>query len=142
MENQAILKIPRSFSSVLTPTNLCIASTLIAPLVLLIFLPLETVFILTMLALFGLTIAVFHISKDRDTCRYYWQICKDLLVEQNKTIEAVKKKENKQTTSCKKFIEPPEVIVSISPSSDLTAQTPPSPTLLYRSKRSQSTPDG
>jgi hypothetical protein len=142
MENQAILKIPRSFSSVLTPTNLCIASTLIAPLVLLIFLPLETVLIITMLALFGLTIAVFHISKDRDNCRHYWEICKNLLEEETKNLREEKKKVNRQMISCKKFIETPEAIVSISPSSDLTGQTPPSPHLFYSNKRSQSTPDG
>jgi hypothetical protein len=80
MENLTILKMPRSISELkLTPEHLCIASTLIAPLVLLIFLPLVSVFILTMLALFSLSVAIFHIRKDRDSCRNYLQICGDLL---------------------------------------------------------------
>ena len=109
MENSTMLKMPRSFSGLKpTPEHLCIASTLIVPLVLLIFLPLVSVFILTMLALFSLSIAIFHIRKDRDSCRNYLKICRDLL-----------EKANKRTSmGTKNMTGNPDAILSITPSSD------------------------
>ena len=112
MENQVVSKIQKSFSGLLTRDNLYTASTLIGPLVLLVFLPLVSVFVLTMLALFGLSIAMFHIRKERDSCRHYLKICKDLLEKLKKETSMGTKKENKQ------IIENPDAILSITPSSD------------------------
>jgi hypothetical protein len=96
-----MLKMPRSICGLrLRREHLCIASTLIVPLMLVIFLPVVSVFILTVLALFGLTIAVFHISKDRDKCRHYCKICRDMLEDERKKHQAETKKENKQMISC------------------------------------------
>jgi hypothetical protein len=90
---------------ILTPENLCIASTLIVPLVLLIFLPVESLFVLTMLTLCFVTITVFDIKKDRDYCRRSWESCINLLEEE--------KKKNKKTINCDKSIETSEVSASM-----------------------------
>ena len=88
-----------------TRENLYIALTLIVPLVLLIFLSVESLFILVMLALFYVTIAVFHIKKDRDYCRHSWELCKKLLEEE--------KNKNKQMINCEKSTQTSEVIASM-----------------------------
>ncbi len=131
MENLTISKIQKSFIDMLTPENLCIASTLIAPLGLLIFLPAETVFILNMLGLFILTITVFHIRKDRDICKHHWEICKGLLAEETRKLREEINKQNQQAIS-QKFIVPPEAARTINPTSDLTSQSAGSPLLFYK----------
>jgi len=75
-----------------------------------------------MLGLFALTITVFHIRKDRDTCRHNWEICRNLLEEETKNLQLKKEQENKQTISCEECTETPEPIVSITPPSGVTAQ--------------------
>ncbi len=113
MGNLNIFKKPGSFyDQILTPENLCIASTVIVPLFLLTFLPFKIVFILIMLALFSSTIAIFHIRKDRDSCRHYLKICRDMLEKSKKETSTGANKEDKQ------MIENPDAILSITPSSD------------------------
>ena len=96
----------RSNFSGLKPTreNLCIASTLIVPLVLLIFLPVESLFVLVMLALCFVTITVFDIKKDRDYCRRSWDLCRKLLEEE--------RKKNKKMINCEKSAGNSAVIAS------------------------------
>src|SRR3989304_2164587 len=119
MENIATLKMQSFFTGLsprLTRENLCIASTLIVPLVLLIFLPVESLLILTMLALFILTIAVFNMKKDRDYCRHSWETCRDLLEEETKKLQVGTvgtKKENKQMINCKKSTGTPDGFLTI-----------------------------
>ena len=118
MENIATLKMQSFFTGLsprLTRENLCIASTLIVPLVLLIFLPVESLLILTMLASFALTIAVFNMKKDRDYCRHCWEICRDLLEEETKKLKMDTKrlkvetrKDNKQMINCQESTETPD----------------------------------
>jgi hypothetical protein len=123
MENLISLKMQSSFSGLkLTRENLCIASTIIVPLVLLIFLPVESLLILTVLALFISTIAVFNIKKDRDYYRHCWEICRDLLIEETKKLKMETKKlkletkkENKQTINCEKSTETAEVVLPVQP---------------------------
>ncbi len=88
-----------------TRENLCIASTLIVPLVLLIFLPVESLLVLIMLALCFVTITVFDIKKDRDYCRRSWDLCKNLLEEE--------RKKNIKMINCEKSTETSEVIPSM-----------------------------
>jgi len=88
-----------------TRDNLCIALTLIVSLVLLFFFSVESLFVLIMLALFYVTIAVFHIKKDRDYCRRSWDLCRKLLEEE--------KKKNKQIVNCEKSAGSSEVIASM-----------------------------
>ncbi|MBN2020757.1 MAG: hypothetical protein JW749_11105 [Sedimentisphaerales bacterium] len=114
MENLTSLKMQRSFSGlILTRENLCIASTLIAPLVLLGFLPVESVLILITLALFLSTIIVFHIKKDRDNWMHSLEICRDLLEEETRKLEAEKNKCYNITVNCMKSHGTPEKIISV-----------------------------
>ncbi len=86
MGNLTALKKQGPFSGIkITPEILWMASTLIVPLVLLLFLPLETVFILTTLALFILTISFFRIRKERDRCNHSWAVCRNLLAQKTKS---------------------------------------------------------
>ncbi len=102
MDNlNTMLNLPWSFKGLkITQDHLYIASTIITPLVLLFFLPVASVFILTMLALCGVTIAIFHIKKDRDSARHYLQICKEHIHKEKKRIHEHANHDSSQPINC------------------------------------------
>jgi hypothetical protein len=67
--------------------DLYIVSTLVVPLMLVIFFSIESVLVLVSFALFLLTITFLDMKKDRDYWKRSWELCKDLLEKEREIIK-------------------------------------------------------
>ncbi len=114
MEYLATLKKQKFFAGLrLTPGHLCIASTLFAPLVFLGFLPVESVLIIITLALFLSAAIVHYFKKDRDNWMRTYEVCRNLLVEETRKLEAEKNKRFNITENSMKSHGTPKKIISV-----------------------------